>query len=120
MSYFTLLAGLRARVSERQLEALMKTFPALSLAEKTNAVPRTEDITLISHDHGRDRRIERTIDKKELQAAIKYGIKTSANPGRDGSQRWRYTYNNVVYITDTTYSPTRFFFKTAPDFRLQN
>lgn len=62
----------------------------------------TENITLISHAHGRQRRVERRIQRKELQAAIKYGIKEAANPGRDGSIRLRYTYNGVVYITDET------------------
>ena len=62
----------------------------------------TENITVISHVHGRDRRQERNIDKKELQAAIKHGVKTAANPGRDGSQRWCYTYNGIVYLSDAT------------------
>jgi hypothetical protein len=62
----------------------------------------TENITIISHDHGRERRLERQIEKKELQSAIKYGIKDKANSGSDGSQRWRYTYKGVVYVTDST------------------
>ena len=62
----------------------------------------TEDISLISHTHGRERRAERNIQRKELQAAIKYGTKERANPGRDNSTRWRYTYDGVVYITDET------------------
>lgn len=63
---------------------------------------RTEDVSLISHTHGRDRRGERKILRTELQAAIKHGVKEPANPGRDGSPRWRYEYNGVVYITDET------------------
>ncbi|KAL7548108.1 hypothetical protein ACHAWF_011406 [Thalassiosira exigua] len=63
---------------------------------------RTEDITLISHTHGRARRSERNILRRELQAAIKYGTKERANPGRDGCHRWRFTYDGVVYITDET------------------
>ena len=62
----------------------------------------TENVTVISHGHGRERRLERNIEKRDLQAAIKYGVKTSANPGQDGSQRWRYTHNGVVYLTDAT------------------
>jgi len=38
----------------------------------------------------------------ELQAAIKYGRKEPANPGRRGDPRWRYEHNGVVYITDDT------------------
>ena len=33
----------------------------------------TADVTLISHTHGRQRRVERAIDKSELQAAVKHG-----------------------------------------------
>ena len=61
---------------------------------------RTEDVPLISHVHGRQRREERNIQRKELQAAIKYGTKQIANPGRDGSKRYRYEHMGVVYITD--------------------
>ena len=74
------------------LDQLSETLPSL----------RTDDITLISHTHGRERRAERKIMRKELQAAIKYGIKERANPGRDGSTRWRYTHDGIVYITDET------------------
>lgn len=63
---------------------------------------RTEDVSLISHTHGRERRAERNILRRELQAAIKHGVKEKGNPGRDGSPRWRYTYDGVVYITDET------------------
>ena len=85
-----------------QVEGLLKYFESALTLKQSSTVPLTENITVISHDHGRDRRNERVIDKKELQAAIKYGIKTAANPGRDGTQRWRYTYNGVVYVTDST------------------
>mmetsp|Transcript_15147 Transcript_15147/g.37130 ORF Transcript_15147/g.37130 Transcript_15147/m.37130 type:complete len:372 (-) Transcript_15147:7-1122(-) len=63
---------------------------------------KTDNIPLVSHVHGRQRRAERNIQRKELQAAIKYGQKETANPGRDGSTRWRYTYNGVVFVTDET------------------
>lgn len=45
---------------------------------------------------------ERNIERQELQAAIKHGRKDIANPGRDGSKRWRYEHMGVVYITDET------------------
>ena len=38
----------------------------------------TADITLLSHTHGRERRAERSIDKLELQAAVKYGASLRA------------------------------------------
>jgi hypothetical protein len=63
---------------------------------------RTVDVSLISHTHGRERRAERNVQRLELQAAVKHGLKERGNPGRDGSLRWRYTHNGVVYITDET------------------
>jgi hypothetical protein len=65
----------------------------------------TKNITLLSGVHGRDRRRERNIGKKDLQAAVKYGVKE-----RGHSDRWfflsfnnrKYTFANVVYITDET------------------
>jgi hypothetical protein len=62
----------------------------------------TETVSLVSHTHGRERRSQRNIERQELQAAIKHGNRERSNPGRDGSTRWRYTYNGVVYITDET------------------
>ena len=73
---------------------LLGRFNGLSLA--------TADITLLSSLHGRQRRSERGIEKLELQAAIKYGRKERAHPGRDGAERWRFTHNGVMYITDAT------------------
>ena len=52
----------------------------------------TSAVTLISHTHGRDRREQRGIERRELQEAVKYGRKERANPGRDGQARWRYTH----------------------------
>jgi hypothetical protein len=63
---------------------------------------RTADYTVLSSQHGRDRRQLRNISKRDLKAAIKHGVKTPAHPGKDGSPRWKFTYNNVVYITDST------------------
>ena len=62
----------------------------------------TSAVTLISHAHGRERRAERGIQRRELQAAIKHGEKVAANPGRRGEKRWRFTHQGVVYITDET------------------
>lgn len=79
-----------------------RTSSAFQRNDHKESLPllRTEDVTLISHTHGRARRMERNIMRRELQAAIKHGVKERANPGRDGSTRWRYTYDGVVYITD--------------------
>jgi hypothetical protein len=63
---------------------------------------KTSEVTVISHTHGRQRREEREIRKRELQEAVKYGRCERANPGRDGSRRWRFTHKGVIYITDDT------------------
>ena len=61
---------------------------------KTNQVP------VISSIHGRERREQRDITKRDLQAAIKYGDKVKQF--RHGILRWKYTFADVVYITDET------------------
>jgi hypothetical protein len=49
----------------------------------------------------RRRRSQRNIDKKDLQAALKYGIKEPAKPcRRTGAKRWKYKFRHIVYITD--------------------
>ncbi|KAJ8599256.1 hypothetical protein CTAYLR_006219 [Chrysophaeum taylorii] len=62
----------------------------------------TSEVPLVSHAHGRMRRIERQIERRELQAAVKYGRKERANPGVNGEKRWRFTHKGVVYVTDET------------------
>eukprot|EP00934_Nitzschia_sp_Nitz4_P006308 Nitzschia sp. Nitz4//scaffold16_size188269//169077//171090//NITZ4_001817-RA/size188269-snap-gene-0.151-mRNA-1//-1//CDS//3329538595//6298//frame0 len=64
---------------------------------------RTEEITVLSTQHGRARRYLRDIDKATLKQALKYGIKQRAhNDPRTGLSRWKFTFNNTVYITDHT------------------
>ncbi|KAK3232626.1 hypothetical protein CYMTET_57028 [Cymbomonas tetramitiformis] len=88
------------------MESLLDGFRGLALERKTRPEwddsLQTSEHTLISHTHGRERRAERSIEKKELQEAIKYGRKEHANPGRNGDSRWKYTHRGVVYITDST------------------
>ncbi len=63
----------------------------------------TSLITLLSTVHGRDRRKLRSIEKCDLQAAVKYGKKESGHPDpRTRLPRWKYTFGNVVYITDSS------------------
>ena len=62
----------------------------------------TENVSLISHTHGRARRSERSIARLELQAAVKHGRKEPAHPSAQGRSRWRYTHNGVVYVTDAS------------------
>eukprot|EP00457_Paulinella_chromatophora_P002415 gb/GEZN01002420.1/.p1 GENE.gb/GEZN01002420.1/~~gb/GEZN01002420.1/.p1 ORF type:complete len:691 (+),score=61.79 gb/GEZN01002420.1/:91-2073(+) len=63
----------------------------------------TSAATLFSTTHGRDRRSLRKIEKRDLQAAVKYGKKERGYPHSvTGATRWKYTFANVVYITDET------------------
>lgn len=63
----------------------------------------TEEITVLSSLHGQARRYLRDIDKADLQTAIKYGVKTKGHKDpTTGLPRWKYTFGNVVYITDYT------------------
>ena len=80
------------KLNETALRRVLGQAPADEL--------RTSDVTLVSHAHGRERRAERGIQRRELQAAIKHGEKVAANPGRRGEKRWRFTHQGVVYITD--------------------
>ena len=82
------------KMNETALRRVLGQAPADEL--------RTSDVTLVSHAHGRERRAERGIQRRELQAAIKHGEKVAANPGRRGEKRWRFTHQGVVYITDET------------------
>lgn len=66
---------------------------------------QTSCIDFISSVHGEQRRRERNIDTRDLQAAIKYGTKEMVhckNGHRKGELRWKYTFAEVVYITDAT------------------
>mmetsp|Transcript_41452 Transcript_41452/g.100156 ORF Transcript_41452/g.100156 Transcript_41452/m.100156 type:complete len:676 (+) Transcript_41452:109-2136(+) len=40
--------------------------------------------------------------RDELQDAVKFGKKERANPGRDGSSRFKFTHKGVIYLTDAT------------------
>ena len=57
----------------------------------------TSLITILSSEHGRLRREQRDIDKRDLQLALKYG-----SFERCWGQRWRVEYDGIVFITDST------------------
>lgn len=64
---------------------------------------RTSLIAVNSSTHGRERRNQRDITKRDLQAAVKYGKKEKGFPNpRTREPRWKYTYADIVYITDST------------------
>ena len=57
--------------------------------------------TFLSNTHGRMRRAQRMIDKRDLQAAVKYG-KCEESYNQNGIRRLKYTFADIVYITDET------------------
>jgi hypothetical protein len=64
--------------------------------------PPTDNITVLSSSHGRKRRKQRAIHKRDLKKAVKYGTREPGNPGPDGRPRIKWSYDGVVYITDET------------------
>ena len=62
--------------------------------KKDELEQRTSFVEFISSIHGEQRRMERNISRRDLQAAVKYGKKKRTYKG------YSYTYADVVYITD--------------------
>jgi Mg-chelatase subunit ChlD len=60
----------------------------------------TSLLTFVETQHGRLRRQQRGIDKKDLQAAIKYGKRFNYFPRRNGDECSRYVYNDITYIVN--------------------
>ena len=58
-----------------------------SASETMSTGSKTPDLSLVSHTHGRSRRAERGITKKNIQHAIKYGQREATRPGADGRPR---------------------------------
>lgn len=66
-------------------------------------IPLTSEIPFFSSLHGKERRDLRGIDRRDLQAAVKHGTKKPGWPHpQTGAIRWKYTWANIVYITDET------------------
>lgn len=61
-------------------------------------VPLTEELTVLSTIHGRQRRQLRDITKHDLKTVMKYGTKSKGN-FVNGDQRWKFEFGNTVYIT---------------------
>jgi hypothetical protein len=57
----------------------------------------TSLITLITSEHGKMRREQRDISKRDLQKALKHGSRKQAYDGR-----WKIEYDGVVFITDSS------------------
>lgn len=57
---------------------------------------QTSLITILSSEHGRLRREQRDIEKRDLQKALKYGKRETA-----WNNRWKITHDGVIFITDS-------------------
>jgi hypothetical protein len=81
-------------------------------ADIQREIKLTEELTVLSTEHGRARRELRDISKHDLKTVMKYGIKTR---GRivNGEQRWMFELDNTVYITDETCRIERACYKKA-------
>ena len=62
---------------------------------------KIDTVQFISSLHGQQRRRERNIDRRDLEAAIAEGERELQQPRRKGQlPRWKITWGDVVYITD--------------------
>jgi Mg-chelatase subunit ChlD len=68
--------------------------------ERLPAVVPTSAVTFVETEHGRLRRRQRGIDKKDLQAARKHGTRQSTHPRPNGDQTAKYTHNDITYIVN--------------------
>ena len=66
---------------------------------ESSKVLRTSCVEFITGIHGEQRRRERDVTKRDLQAAVKNGTKERSY-GKNGEPRWKYTFADVIYITD--------------------
>ena len=60
----------------------------------------TSAITVVATEHGRMRRSQRGIHKKDLQNARKYGVRETSRFLPNGHRIAKYTWKNIVYITN--------------------
>lgn len=58
----------------------------------------SSSVSFVETEHGRLRRRQRGIDKKDLQAAIRYGTRRGTHPRPNGDRSGKYTYKGIVYI----------------------
>jgi hypothetical protein len=57
---------------------------------------KTSLITILSSAHGRLRREQRDINKRDLQRALKYGTYTM----KKGDHCWQVEYDGITFVTD--------------------
>ena len=71
-----------------------------SSSEEEEELP-TSAVDFLESSHGRERRQQRQIGVRDLQAAVKYGVRQPAGRCRKTrNTRSKFTYNGVVYIVD--------------------
>lgn len=70
----------------------IRTQSSMSFGTKDTSL-----ITILSSEHGRLRREQRDIDKRDLQKALKHGSRNKA-----WNDRWRIEYDGITFITDPT------------------
>ena len=64
---------------------------------------RISEVPLISSLHGELRRTQRDLSKRDLKSAVLFGVKEQGFPHPiTGELRWKYTFADIVYITDVT------------------
>jgi hypothetical protein len=93
------------RVKNDQSKPNKNTPPNVTtkMESSTSQPGDTSEIPFDSSPHGELRRLQRRISVRDLQAAVKYGVKEPGYPNpKDGSSRWKFTYMDVVYITDAS------------------
>lgn len=81
------------------LEQLDHLFQRMSVSTTPAVSPNS--ISILSSTHGRMRRAQRSIQKRDLQAALKYGRKEPSISDR-GHLNYKFRFADIVYITDET------------------
>ena len=84
---------------KRHSSLVWSSSSSTNMESNFDTVP-TSAITFVESEHGRLRRRQRGIDKKDLQRAMKYGKRTHYYRTREGHSTSKYSFNDIVYIVD--------------------
>jgi hypothetical protein len=93
------------RLPAHTLEVLFRSYRLFTMSNddfNVQDVP-TSMISFVETQHGRERLKQRGIDKKDLQAALKYGLYTEAKWGFElivNPNQTRILHRGIVYIVD--------------------
>jgi len=69
---------------------------------KSHAAVATSAVTFVETEHGRERRRQRGIDKKNLKEAVKHGERQEGKWKHKGHKTAVYRYKGITYIRDKT------------------